>query len=148
MPKKAADDVSVALTVRDSPEIRADIQKAADADDRSARSRIERALADPLRQQGFLKKYPGRTPARKHHAARANYRLGSPGLCSELGRHRGGAMAWGDLDRRSEPARYWLADRFRRGRFSILLCDRTHSALRPSRKVMEPRERRWSAEDS
>jgi hypothetical protein len=68
--------------------------------------------------------------------------------CSELGRHRGGAMAWGDLDRRSEPARYWLADRFRRGRFSILLCDRTHSALRPSRKVMEPRERRRSAEDS
>ena len=56
MPKKAADDVSVALTVRDSPEIRADIQKAADADDRSARSRIERALADPLRQRGFLKK--------------------------------------------------------------------------------------------
>jgi hypothetical protein len=80
MPKKAADDVSVALTVRDSPEIRADIQKAADADDRSARSRIERALADQLRQQGFLKKSPGRTPARRHHAARANYRLGSPGL--------------------------------------------------------------------
>ena len=56
MPKKTAEDASVALTVRVSAEIRAAIQKAADADDRSARSWIERALAEQLRQQGFLKK--------------------------------------------------------------------------------------------
>ena len=37
-------------------------------------------------------------------------------------------------------ARRRLAASFRRGRFSILLCDRTRSALRPSRKVIEPRE--------
>jgi predicted transcriptional regulator len=47
---------TVALTIRVAPEIKAAIQKAAEADDRSITVWVERALAAYLRQQGLLKK--------------------------------------------------------------------------------------------
>ncbi len=44
------------MTIRVAPEIKAAIQKAAEADDRSVTVWVERALAAYLRQQGLLKK--------------------------------------------------------------------------------------------
>jgi predicted HicB family RNase H-like nuclease len=53
-PKPPADIVR--FTVHVSPEVRAAMQKAADAEERSVRNWTERAIADYLRQHGFLKK--------------------------------------------------------------------------------------------
>ena len=47
---------TVGLTIRVAPEIKAAIQKAADADHRSITVWVELALAAYLRQQGLLKK--------------------------------------------------------------------------------------------
>jgi hypothetical protein len=47
---------SVPLIIRIAPEIKAAIQKAAQADERSVTVWVERTLAAHLRQHGFLKK--------------------------------------------------------------------------------------------
>jgi predicted HicB family RNase H-like nuclease len=56
MAKPKPEAGSVRFTVQVSADVRAAMQAAADADERSLRNWTERAIADYLRQKGFLKK--------------------------------------------------------------------------------------------